>query len=35
MGNLATTWLKRPRRRFSICDWDVYNAQMRVQIGID
>jgi hypothetical protein len=33
--DLATAWLKTPEGKFRICDRDVYDAQMRVLIGLD
>jgi hypothetical protein len=32
---LSTDWLKTPEGKFRICDRGVYDAQMRVLIGLD
>lgn len=32
---LTTDWLKARKGKFRICDWNVYDAQMRVLIGLD
>jgi hypothetical protein len=32
---LTTDWLETPEGKFRICDWDTYDAQMRVLIGLD
>jgi hypothetical protein len=31
---LKTDWQKTSRGRFRICDWDVYDAQMRELLGL-
>jgi len=31
---LKTNWQKTSRGRFRICDWDVYDAQMRELLGL-